>query len=74
MGSRVSVPRSLWRVVSGAGAPELESTASVIVVQGLSCSEACGNLLRSGIEPVSPVLAGKFFTTEPPGKPKATPF
>ena len=24
---------------------------------------------RSGIEPVSPVLAGRVFTTEPPGKP-----
>ena len=24
---------------------------------------------RSGIEPMSPVLAGRFFTTEPPGKP-----
>ena len=22
-----------------------------------------------GIEPMSPALAGKFFTTEPPGKP-----
>ena len=26
-------------------------------------------LPRSGIETVSPVLAGSFFTTEPPGKP-----
>ena len=25
---------------------------------------------KSGIEPVSPALAGRFFTTEPPGKPK----
>ena len=25
--------------------------------------------LRSGIEPVSPGLAGKFFTTEPPRTP-----
>ena len=24
---------------------------------------------RSGIEPMSPALAGRFFTTEPPGKP-----
>ena len=23
-----------------------------------------------GMEPVSPALAGEFFTTEPPGKPK----
>ena len=29
-----------------------------------------GNLPRSGIEPVSPALVGKFFTTEPPGKPQ----
>ena len=26
------------------------------------------DLLRSGIEPISPALAGEFFTTEPPGK------
>ena len=28
-----------------------------------------GDLLDLGIEPDSPVLAGRFFTTEPPGKP-----
>ena len=28
-----------------------------------------GNLPDPGIEPVSPALAGGFFTTEPPGKP-----
>ena len=28
------------------------------------------DLPDSGIEPVSPELAGRFFTTEPPGKPK----
>ena len=27
------------------------------------------NLPGSGIEPMSPALAGEFFTTEPPGKP-----
>ena len=27
------------------------------------------DLPNSGIEPVSPALAGKFFTTKPPGKP-----
>ena len=26
------------------------------------------------IEPASPVLAGRFFTTEPPGKPSLTPY
>ena len=28
-----------------------------------------GCLPDPGIEPVSPALAGEFFTTEPPGKP-----
>ena len=29
-----------------------------------------GDLPNPGIEPESPVLAGGFFPTEPPGKPK----
>ena len=30
-----------------------------------------GDLLDPGIEPItSPALAGRFFTTEPPGKPQ----
>ena len=29
-----------------------------------------GDLPDPGIEPVSPALAIRFFTTEPPGKPK----
>ena len=28
-----------------------------------------GDLPNPGIKPISPALAGKFFTTEPPGKP-----
>ena len=28
-----------------------------------------GNLTHPGIEPMTPALAGTFFTTEPPGKP-----
>ena len=32
------------------------------------------DLPRSGIEPMSPALAGRFFTTEPPGKPLSTAF
>ena len=28
-----------------------------------------GDLPRPGIKPASPALAGRFFTTEPPGKP-----
>ena len=30
-----------------------------------------GDLPNPGIEPASPVLAGGFFTIEPPGKPKS---
>ena len=29
-----------------------------------------GDLLDSGLEPVSPAFAGGFFTIEPPGKPQ----
>ena len=32
------------------------------------------DLLHPGIESVSPTLAGGFFTTEPPGKPKISRF
>jgi len=28
-----------------------------------------GDLLNEGMEPMSLALAGRFFTTEPPGKP-----
>ena len=31
-----------------------------------------GNLPNPGIEPTSPALASRFFTTEPPGKPPNT--
>ena len=31
-----------------------------------------GDLPHLGIEPASPALAGGFFTTESPGKPKST--
>ena len=43
---------------------------SVVVGHGLSCSMACGIFLVQGLK-LSPALAGGFFTTEPPGKPKA---
>ena len=36
---------------------------------GLLCPPP-GNLPDPGIESESPALAGRFFTTEPPGKPK----
>ena len=50
---------------------ELWSTqASVLVVCGLRCPEACGiSVPWSGIKPASPALHGGSLTTEPPGKP-----
>ena len=42
---------------------------SVVVAHGPSCSAACGNLPRPGLEPVSPALGGRLSTTAPPGKP-----
>jgi len=35
---------------------------------GLPCPPP-GDLRDPGIKPASPALAGRFFTTEPPGKP-----
>ena len=52
---------------SVAAAPRLSSTGSMVVVRGLSCSEACG-LPGPGIQPVS-LAVGGIFATEPPWKP-----
>ena len=43
--------------------------ASAVSAPGLNCSTCGINLPGSRIEPVSPALAGGFFTTEPTGKP-----
>ena len=51
--------------VSIAAVPRLQSTGSMVVMHRLSMRDHSG----SGIEPMSPPLAGRFFTTEPPGKP-----
>ena len=51
------------------GAHGLQNPGSVVVVHGLSCSHGMWDLPRSGIELLSPALAGKFFTNESPGKP-----
>ena len=40
----------------------------VAAASRLCCHTAQGNLPGPGIEPMSPALAGGFFTTEPPGK------
>ena len=48
--------RSLEHRLNSGGTPTL-------LLQGM------WNLLESGIKPMSPALEGRFFTTEPPGKP-----
>ena len=64
--SLVSLRGLLIAVASLVAAPGLQSTGSVVVVPGLSCST--WNLPGPGIKPMSPVLAGRFLTTGPPGK------
>ena len=66
-GARASHCRGLS--CCGAQAPD---APALIVAHGPSCSAACGNLPRPGLEPVSPALAGRFSTTAPPGKPHAS--
>ena len=48
----------------------LESTASIVLAHGLSCFKACGIFPDQGSNPCLSALAGRFFATEPPGKPQ----
>ena len=45
----------------------LQCCGSLVVVLSLSCSSAGGIFLDQGLSP-SPLLAGRFFTSEPPRK------
>ena len=55
----------VWVFLSLVEAHELSSCG----MRGLSCPAACGMLVpRQGIEPASPALEGRFFTTGPTGK------
>ena len=58
----------LWHMGSGVAVPGLQSTGSV---GGTQVQLFCGtwDLSKPGIEPVSPTLVGRFFTTESPEKP-----
>ena len=59
LGSRASVAVHTGLV---AAACKLWSEGSVVVAHGLRCPGVWG-LLRSGIKPTSPALAGRFLTT-----------
>ena len=72
---RLGARLQLWHIDSVVAARRLYSLDSVVVAQELSCSVACGIFLDQGsIEPVSPALAGEFFSTEPPGKSYCFPY
>ena len=62
---------SVWAQKFGPWAPEHRSSS-----RGSGPSLLCGTwgLLGPGIKPMSPALAGRFFTTEPPGKPHFVSF
>ena len=64
-GPRASV---LWLKGSVVAVPRVLSTGSIAVAPRLNCSVARGIFLDQGLT-VYPVLAGRFFTTEPPVKP-----
>ena len=50
----------------------LQSLASEVVMQGLSCSEACGIFPDQGLNRLPLHLQGRFLTTGPPGSPVVT--
>ena len=47
---------------------EHSSCAQLVVAHRLRCSLACGIFEVQELNPLSPALAGRFFTTELPGK------
>lgn len=61
--------RELQHLGSGVVALRLQSTGSVLVVQGLSGPEPCGIFKDQGSNPDhASQLAGRFLTTGPQGK------
>ena len=67
-GSSLVALHRLLIVVASLGEHRLWGTGSIVVAHGLKMLQGTWDLPRSGMETVSPALAGKFFTTEPPGK------
>ena len=65
-GSRAHGLRESRRVASTVAAPGPRSTGWGAAGHGLRCMQ---DLPGSGVGLVSPALAGRFFTTEPPGEP-----
>ena len=67
-GFRANRLQQLQHIGSVVVALRLQSTGSIFVAYRVSCSEACGIFLLQGSNPRF-LLAGRFFTTEQPGKP-----
>ena len=67
----VAVLRLFMVVASIVGLSGMQT--SVVAALGPSCSSACGIFPNQGSN-LSPALAGKFFTTETPGKPPSIIF
>ena len=66
----VTARRLLTAAASLAVEHGLQSAGSVAVVHGLGHPAACGIFPNQELNPsLSPTLVGRFFTTEPPGKP-----
>ena len=64
--------RLQWlRCMRSAVASGLQSTSSTVVLHGLSCSMACAISIEPGMELMSPALAGRVLSTEPPGSPNS---
>ena len=68
--SRVQLFVSLWAIARQA--PQSVGFLRQAYWSGLPCPPP-GGLPNPGIEPMSPTLAGRFFTTELPGKPTIEP-
>ena len=61
--------RGLCRLQHSTWARSLRHASSIVVACRLSCPTACGILVPwPGIEPASPALEVRFFTTGPPGR------
>ena len=54
--------------LSGCDSRALQHRLSICGI-GALLLHSMWDVARLGIKPVSPTLAGRFFTTEPPGKP-----
>lgn len=55
----VAEPGLQGALASVVEAPRFQSTGSIVVAHGLTCSCSIRDLFRSGIESVSPALAGR---------------